>query len=115
MGGGVTDAMAEQGYYVNACQEASSAEDTDRFVNAKAEANFACHDWVIYQEGRVYGEEFDEAIEIKWKLSRKGDGKIQMESKDEMRARSIESPDNWDALTLTFYNKTAGRPSIKRL
>lgn len=115
MGGGVTDALAEQGYYVNACQEAGSPEDKERFVNAKAEANFACHDWIKYEEGRVYGEEFEEAKEIKWKLSRKGDGKIQMESKDEMRARSIESPDNWDALTLTFFATTFNRPSIRSL
>ena len=115
MGGGVTDALAEQGYYVNACQEAASPEDKERYVNAKAEANFACHDWIKYDEGRVYGEEFEEAKEIKWKLSRKGDGKIQMESKDEMRARGIESPDNWDALTLTFFAKEFGRPSIRNL
>jgi hypothetical protein len=63
----------------------------------------------------VYGEEFEEAKEIKWKLSRKGDGKIQMESKDEMRARGIESPDNWDALTLTFFATTYDRPAIRSL
>lgn len=115
MGGGVTDALAEQGYYVNPCQEAASPEDKERFVNAKAEANFACHDWIKYENGRVYGQEFDQAKEIKWKLSRKGDGKIQMESKDEMRARGIESPDDWDALTLTFFAKTYDKPSIRSL
>ncbi len=116
MGGGVTDACAEQGFYLNPCQEAASPEDTERFVNAKAEANFACHDWVKYNNGRVYSEEInDQAKEIKWKLSRKGDGKIQMESKDEMRARSIESPDDWDALTLTFFPKNFERPGIRNL
>jgi len=116
MGGGVTDALAEQGYFVNPCQEASSPDDKERFVNAKAEANFACHDWVIYEQGKIFGQEvIGQAQEVKWKLSRKGDGKIQMESKDEMRARGVESPDDWDALTLTFYSQTVARPSIRSL
>jgi hypothetical protein len=114
MGGGVTDRLAEKGHYINACQEGSkpTGDNAERFANAKAEANFAVQDWLLNQSGKLYGDEFEEIKEIKWKLTSQGDGKVRMEAKDEMRKRSVESPDHWDALTLTFYDKTADRPSI---
>jgi hypothetical protein len=117
MGGGVVDRLAELDHYVNACQEGSKAtgNNKERFINAKAESNFAVRDWVMQKGGRIYGKEFDEVQEIKWKVTSQGDGKIRMESKEEMRKRNIVSPDFWDALTLTFYDKSAARPSISSL
>jgi hypothetical protein len=113
MGGGVTDRLAEQEYYVNACHEGGGAEDKETYLNAKAEANFRVKEWLLELGGRFYGKEYEVIKEIKWKIN--SSGKIQMESKDDLRKRGIPSPDDWDSACLTFYEKTAQRPSIRRL
>lgn len=113
MGGGVTDRLAEQGYYVNPCHEGGGADENDTYLNAKAEANFKTKAWLLQEGGKLYGKEFEQVKEIKWKIN--SSGKIQMESKEDLRKRGIPSPDDWDAINLTFYKKTVKRPSITSL
>lgn len=104
VGGGVTDRLAELDFEVNGCHEGGSAENKQRFFNAKAEANFSAKRWLM-DGGKMVGDEFKECKEIMYKIQ---NGRILMESKEDMKARGLESPDAWDSLSLTFYAQTAG-------
>lgn len=107
VGSGVVDRLEEEEIYVNACRanDKPSEEGMNLYVNIKAEANFKAKKMITEKEGRVYGSEFAEVDEIKWKVASGGDGKIQMESKDDLLARGVPSPDFWDALCFTFYDR----------
>ncbi len=107
IGSGVVDRLEEEEIYVNACRanDKPSEDGMNLYVNIKAEANFKAKKMITEKEGRVYGSEFAEVDEIKWKVASGGDGKIQMESKDDLLARGVPSPDFWDALCFTFYDR----------
>jgi hypothetical protein len=40
--------------------------------------------------------------------------RLKLESKDHMRARGVRSPDEWDAVALTFAEPVAGRAGFGR-
>jgi hypothetical protein len=107
VGSGVVDRLEEEEIYVNACRanDKPSEDGTNLYVNIKAEANFKAKKMITENQGRVYGSEFAEVDEIKWKVASGGDGKIQMESKDDLLSRGVPSPDFWDALCFTFYDR----------
>ncbi len=48
-----------------------------------------------------------EASTVKWKTSKRG--LIQMESKEDMRTRNVDSPDTADAVVYCFYGRDYGR------
>lgn len=114
VGAGVVDRLEEDGIIVNACRANDKASEDGRnlYVNIKAEANFKAKKMLTEQSGKVYGPEFAEVDEIKWKIASGGDGKIQMESKDDLLARGVSSPDFWDAFCFTFYERTETVPRI---
>lgn len=117
VGAGVADRLAEQGIYVNSCRanDKPSEDGKNLYVNIKAEANFKAKKMLTEEDGKVYGEEFAEVDEIKWKIASGGDGKIQMESKDDLLARGKPSPDFWDGLCFTYYERSAIIPQIINL
>lgn len=117
VGAGVVDRLEEDGIYVNGCRanDQASEEGKNLYVNIKAESNFRARRMLTEQGGMVYGKEFSEVDEIKWKIASGGDGKIQMESKDDLIARGVESPDFWDGLCFTFYERSMSVPRIINL
>jgi hypothetical protein len=114
VGAGVVDRLEEDGIFVNACRANDKPSDDGKnlYVNIKAEANFKAKKMLTEQDGKVYGSEFAEVDEIKWKIASGGDGKIQMESKDDLLARGVPSPDFWDALCFTYYERKEVVPRI---
>ncbi|MEI8360958.1 MAG: hypothetical protein WCG01_02425 [bacterium] len=114
VGAGVVDRLEEDGIFVNSCRANDQASDAgkDVYVNVKAEANFQAKKMLTEQGGKIYGKEFAEVDEIKWKIASGGDGKIQMESKDELIARGVPSPDFWDGLCFTYYKRNQSVPRI---
>lgn len=114
VGSGVVDRLEEIGIYINACRanDKPSEEGKNLYVNIKAEANFKAKKMLTDDNGKVFGQEFSEVDEIKWKIASGGDGKIQMESKDDLIARGVQSPDFWDALCFTFYERQTIVPRI---
>lgn len=106
VGAGVVDRLREMGYYfVEGINVARSANQKDKFRNLRAELWSEMRDW-FYQEMLVQVPDSDELHGDLCNLGYKYDssGRLVIESKDDLRARGMPSPDTSDALALTFYS-----------
>jgi hypothetical protein len=104
IGAGVVDRLNEMGYdMVEGINVARSANDKERFKNLRAELWADMRDW-LYQDMPVQIPDEDELHGELCSLGFKenSSGQIQIESKDDLRARGLPSPDGADALCLTF-------------
>ena len=104
IGAGVVDRLREMGFsFVEGVNVARSANDKERFKNLRAELWSELRDWLM-QEMSVQIPDDDElhgdlcGVGFKYNSN----GQLQIESKDEMRARGMQSPDRADALMHTF-------------
>lgn len=105
IGAGVVDRMQEMGYHcVEGVNVARSANDKERFRNLRAELWSDMRDWLA-QEMPVQIPDDDELHGELCSLGFKytSNGQLQIESKDDLRARGMPSPDGADALALTYY------------
>ena len=113
IGAGVVDRLQEMGY---ACVEgvnvARSANDKEKFKNLRAELWSDMRDW-FYGELPVQIPDSDELHGELCSLGFKenSSGQLQIESKDELRARGLPSPDGADALSLSFFGGAFGGTS----
>lgn len=105
LGAGVYDPLANSGFNVQAFSGGEKAQDPDRFANRNAEA------WWAFREGLEQGlidldpEDLTLAAQLqarRWRLDT-AQRRIRIESKDEMKARGISSPDRADAAILSWY------------
>lgn len=104
IGSGIVDRLLELGYtQVEGVCVSRSANDKDKFKNQRAELWHDMREWLA-QEMPVQVPDSDELMGDLTSLGYKYDssGRLQIESKDELRARGIKSPDCADALCLTF-------------
>lgn len=110
VGGGVCDTLRSMGHEdfieVNA---AVKAIDENRFFNRRAEMWWAMKDWLA--KGGAVMDTDDEILgELTGpEYTYAGKDRVQLESKDDMRARGLDSPDTADALALTFAAPVAPR------
>lgn len=114
IGAGVVDRLNEMGYdCVEGINVARSANDKERFKNLRAELWSDMRDW-FYQDMPVQIPDEDtlhgELCSLGFKEN--SSGQIQIESKDDLRARGLPSPDGADALSLTFAGGFHGVPSV---
>jgi hypothetical protein len=105
VGAGVVDRMQEMGYdCVEGVNVARSANDKEKFKNLRAELWSDMRDWLC-QEMPVQIPDDDtlhgELCSLGYKFT--SSGQLQIESKDDLRARGMPSPDVADALCLTFF------------
>jgi hypothetical protein len=101
-GANVSKELALSGKNSNPVSFADKADDSERFANKRAEMYWRLREW-IKSGGEVCDTETKEQIlRIRYKINL--GGKIQIMSKLEMRRRGIASPDDADALSLTFYD-----------
>lgn len=102
--GGIIDRLLEIGY---ACVEgvnvARRANGCDKFKNLRAELWHDMREWLA-QDTPVQIPDSDELMGDLTSLGYKYDssGRLQIESKDDLKARGMKSPDIADALALTF-------------
>lgn len=103
VGAGVFDRLKEQGWRPNAVNVAESPEDKENYINLRAElyAN-KVKEWIKTAD-LPNDDDFYELANIKYKFNSRG--QLQIESKEDMKKRGIESPDVADALMLTFASK----------
>lgn len=105
LGDGIVDRLRELGYgeIVEGVNVARSANDKDNFINQRAELWHDMREWLA-QEMPVEIPDSDELMGDLTSLGRKNNSsaKLQIESKDDLRARGMKSPDTADALALTF-------------
>jgi hypothetical protein len=105
IGAGVVDRLREMGFdCVEGVNVARSANDKDKFKNLRAELWSDMRDW-LYQDMPVQIPDEDELHGELCSLGFKetSSGQIQIESKDDLRARGLPSPDGADALALTMF------------
>lgn len=117
LGGGVTDRMSEAGYKITPIKEGSKAtemtmkynpktgkeEMMPEFANMRAQmyaGKKGLAHWVKYVGALDPEQDWSELTRIRYKKN--GQGLTMIESKDDMRKRGEESPDDADALMLTF-------------
>ncbi len=113
VGAGVVDRLQEMGFdMVEGVNVARSANDKERFKNLRAELWSDMRDW-LYAEMPVQIPDSDELHGELCSLGFKenSSGQLQIESKDDLRARGLPSPDGADALSMTFYGGFHGGPS----
>jgi hypothetical protein len=105
IGAGVVDRLQEMGYdCVIGVNVARTANDKEKYRNVRAELWAEMRDW-LNQEMPVQIPDSDdlhgELCSLGYKFT--SSGQLQIESKDDLRARGMASPDGADALALTFF------------
>jgi hypothetical protein len=103
VGGGVVDRLREQKEPAVGLNGAQRPQDRQRFANARAEWYWELRE--RFEHGEIDIDPDDEVLAEQLCSIRYGvdsAGRIQIESKDEMRVRGMASPDRADALALAF-------------
>lgn len=108
VGAGVYDRLKEQPDVANRVEGVNVAKpptDTEGFVNLRAEAWADTKEWL---RDAVLEEDEDWYQLAQPKMKIQSSGKLLLESKEDMRKRSVKSPDVADALVLTLARNTEG-------
>jgi phage terminase large subunit len=102
IGAGVVDRLLELGLPARGINVSESPAMGDRFRNLRAELWWTMRDWFLARACTLSGDEElkAEVVAVKYKFA--PNGKIQIESKDDMKRRGLPSPNKADALVLTF-------------
>lgn len=105
---GTIDRLRELKYKVHAIQFGSTA-DNPTYYNTRSEIWGRMRDWLV--EGCIDGDQelFDDLIGPEYKFAGKDGSAIMLEAKQEMERRGLASPDDGDALALTFAVRVARR------
>jgi hypothetical protein len=109
LGAGVVDTLRSMNYDVNEVNSAVKAIDERKFTNRRAEMWWAMRDWLA-AGGTIPDNDGDLMTDLTApEYTYAGRDRIQLEGKDDMRARGLSSPDTADALALTFAVPVAPR------
>lgn len=105
VGGGVVDRLKQLGYNVIEVQSGERANDADRYLNRRAEMWGEMREWLLIgcipDDVHLTSDLTAPEYEIT------GRDQLKLESKDLMKKRGLSSPDDGDALALTFAQKVA--------
>lgn len=107
LGAGVVDRLRELGLPARGINVAEAPAVGDRYRNLKAELWYRAKAWFEARGGRMPDDEqlANELASVRYKYT--SSGKLQVESKDEMRKRGLRSPDKADSFILTFADEAA--------
>lgn len=115
VGGGVVDNLRSWGYEIIEVNfsEVSSLDEPERFVNKRAEMYYQLNEWL------KAGGCIDDDVNLHNDLTAiqyfyKGE-KLQLMSKEDMKKTGLPSPDDSDALAMSFYKHIhKERPELKQ-
>lgn len=105
VGGGVVDMLKAWGYRVIEVNFGGSAGNEGDYANKRAEMWGLCRAWLPTGAIDKDPELHDDLIGPEYGYDK--DGRIQLEKKDDMKKRGLASPDDGDALVLTFARPVA--------
>lgn len=105
VGGGVVDRLKQLGYRVNEVQSGEKALDTDKYLNKRVEMWGEMREWLTYGAIDNHQQLIDDMTGPEYEIHLKG--QLKLESKDKMKRRGLKSPDEADALALTFAEPVA--------
>lgn len=101
LGAGVVDQLKATGYKIIDVVASSEAHDKSMYANLRAEMWGRMRDWIKHRAKIPHDDELrDDLIGVEYGFNNRQ--QILLESKDEMKARGLASPDIADALALTF-------------
>ncbi len=107
LGAGVVDRLRERGLPVIGVNVAESPAVKEQYLRLRDELWWSMREWFEARDVRMPRDEelIGELCMPTYKLT--SAGKIQVESKSDMKARGIASPDLADSLMLTFHHRYA--------
>ncbi len=127
LGAGVVDRLRELrlGVPVHAVNVAERAWDPVRYVRRRDESYFALRDRMRRGDVLLFPDDRLEGQLAALHYSYASDGRLEVESKDDMRKRGVRSPDRADAVVLAFLSMQRGgvpyvsggpgRPGVARI
>jgi len=101
IGANVSQEMAMAGYRINSVNVGEQANDSERYINKRAESFWRLREWILHGGELIGNKNWQELLNIRYR--RELSGKIKIISKKEMSDLGYKSPDFADALMLTFY------------
>ena len=109
VGGGVVDRLKQLGYRVIEVQSGERAGDPEKYLNRRAEMWGEMREWLT--TGCIDNDDalIDDLTGPEYSIHLKG--QIKLETKDSMKKRGLASPDDGDALALTFAQRVSRRDS----
>jgi hypothetical protein len=121
LGAGVVDRLREMGHgdKIQAVNGGEKPMDTERFVNKRAEMWGLMRDWLDDQPAKIPDSDTLHADLTGPRYFYDSNQRIRLERKEDMKKRGIRSPDEGDALALTFAFPVGtsasgwGQPSTK--
>lgn len=105
VGAGCVDRLREQHIPVIGFNGGSAPRDKERFLNKRAECYWRLREALEKNElclAECHEDLIAQLSALKWKPDSQGKGRIQIESKDDMRRRGIPSPDDADCASQLF-------------
>lgn len=103
VGAGVVDQLRQLGLPVLEFRGGERAKDPSRFVNRRAEMFWLLREAIESGDVDLDPADLDLAAQLgKLKWFTDGRGRIQVESKEDMRRRGVKSPDRADAAAMAF-------------
>jgi hypothetical protein len=103
IGAGVYDRLKEIGNkQVFSVNFGGDALDKKKYVNKRAEIWCLLRDWVDAQPAQIPDDDILETDLCGLRYSYDSNGRVKLESKEDAEKRGIKSPDDGDALALTF-------------
>lgn len=101
VGAGVADRLRELDLPAVGINVGESPSGAGRYMNLRAELWWRAREWLEERDTKLQSEELGAELSIvKYKIT--SSGKIQIESKEQMMDRGVDSPDIADAFVLTF-------------
>ena len=105
LGAGVTDRLRELGLPARGVNVAESPAMGETYANLRAELWFKARQWLSARDCSLPEDEELRANLVTPKYRFTSNGKLQVESKDDMRKRGLPSPDAADAFILTLASE----------
>lgn len=102
LGAGVCDRLNELGLPARGVNVSESAAMTERYINLRAELWFKGKDWFAAKDCNLNGDEALAAELVQPRFKYASNGKLQVESKEDMKKRGVASPNRADAFLLTL-------------
>lgn len=103
IGSGVYDRLIELGYSkCHSINFGGDALDKTKYINKRAEMWCLMRDWIVGQPAQIPDDDRLEADLCGIHYDYDSNGRTKLESKDAAKKRGIRSPDDGDALALTF-------------
>jgi len=108
IGAGVVDRLHEQNLPILGLNVSEAASTTGRYARLRDELWIRCREWLESRAVRLPRDDQLRDDLVAPRFSFLSDGRLQVESKNSMRSRSLASPDAADALIHTFCEQGLG-------